>query len=320
MDRNEIYGFMLSVITDMEERGRYSTAHVYRCALNAALVYGGSSLCLEELTPVWLASYQTYLLKQELLWNTISTYMRMLRAVYNRAVDAGLVPYIPRQFKGVFTGRHVNHQRALEKDEIQKVLSNEAVVVEAEEPAEETETSLSRRDLRWARACLELMLRFHGMPFIDLANLRKSDLRNGYLTVRRHKTGMPLSVAVDSVAMKLLRYYANTDSTSPYLLDILDGNLSGKAAYENYQRVLRLLNLRLSQLSCRCGIGKRISSYSARHTWATIAKYCGVPVEVISEALGHASISTTEGYLKQFDDHKIEKANKVIINYIFKRV
>lgn len=319
MDRNEIYDFMLSVITDMEEQGRYSTAHVYRCALNAALAYGGASLCLEELTPVWLASYQAYLLKQELLWNTISTYMRMLRAVYNRAVDAGLVPYIPRQFKGVFTGRYANHQRALEKDEIRKVLSSESVVVEAEEPNENYETTISRRDLRWARACLELMLRFHGMPFVDLANLRKSDLRNGYLMVRRHKTGMPLSVAVDSVAMKLLRCYASTDPTSPYLLDILDGNLSGKAAYENYQRILRLLNLRLSQLSRKCGIRKKLSSYSARHTWATTAKYCGVSVEVISEALGHASISTTEGYLKQFDDHKIENANKVIIDYIFKR-
>ena len=112
MDKNGLYGFMLSVITDMELQGRYSTAHVYHCALKSAVGYGGTSLRIEDLSPVWLHNYQEHLLRQALLWNTISTYMRMLRAVYNRAVDLGLAPYIPRQFKNVFTGRHVNHRRA----------------------------------------------------------------------------------------------------------------------------------------------------------------------------------------------------------------
>lgn len=236
MDKSEFYDFMLSVITDMERQGRYSTAHVYHCALKSAVKYGGHSLHMEDLTPGWLQSYQEYLLRQSLLWNTISTYMR-----------------------------------------------------------------------------------FHGIPFIDLANLRKVDLRNGYLTIRRHKTGMPLSITVDAAAMKLLRRYANNDPSSPYLLNILNGSLSGKEAYKDYQRALRMLNLQLYRLSRVCRLGKRLSSYAARHTWASIAKSCGIAVEVISEALGHASITTTEGYLKQFDNDEIEKANKVIINYIFKK-
>ena len=334
MGKNELYDFMLSVITDMERQGRYSTAHVYHCALKSAVGYGGSSLRIEDLNPAWLKSYQEHLLRQTLLWNTISTYMRMLRAVYNRAVDLGLAPYIPRQFKNVFTGRYANHQRALKKEEIRLVLlkgvNEDAGVVTDEYEAkaksaakatdqDELRTSRSSsRDLNWARACLELMLRFHGIPFVDLANLRKVDLQNGYLTVRRHKTGMPLLIAVDPVAMKLLQLYASKDPSSPYLLDILDGALSGKAAYRNYQHALRQLNLRLGQLSRLCKLGKKVSSYTARHTWATIAKFRGISVEVISEALGHASISTTEGYLKQFDDDEIKKANKVIIDYIFR--
>ena len=104
MDKSEFYDFMLSVITDMERQGRYSTAHVYHCALKSAVKYGGHSLHMEDLTPGWLQSYQEYLLRQSLLWNTISTYMRMLRAVHNRAVDMGLAPYIPRQFKNVLPG------------------------------------------------------------------------------------------------------------------------------------------------------------------------------------------------------------------------
>ena len=95
MDKSEFYDFMLSVITDMERQGRYSTAHVYHCALKSAVKYGGHSLHMEDLTPGWLQSYQEYLLRQSLLWNTISTYMRMLRAVYNRAVDMGTGPLYP---------------------------------------------------------------------------------------------------------------------------------------------------------------------------------------------------------------------------------
>lgn len=221
---------------------------------------------MEDLTPGWLQSYQEYLLKQSLLWNTISTYMRMLRAVYNRAVDMGLAPYIPRQFKNVFTGRYANHQRALKKGEIKRVLLEDVVEEEADRSSEsEPAASSDSRNLGWARACLELMLRFHGIPFIDLANLRKVDLRNGYLTIRRHKTGMPLSIAVDAAAMKLLRRYASNDPSSPYLLNILNGSLSGKEAYKDYQRALRMLNLQLYRLSRVCRLGKRLSSYAAKH-------------------------------------------------------
>ena len=266
MDKSEFYDFMLSVITDMERQGRYSTAHVYHCALKSAVKYGGHSLHMEDLTPGWLQSYQEYLLRQSLLWNTISTYMRMLRAVYNRAVDMGLAPYIPRQFKNVFTGRYANHQRALKKGEIKRVLLEDVVEEEADRSSEsEPAASSDSRNLGWARACLELMLRFHGIPFIDLANLRKVDLRNGYLTIRRHKTGMPLSITVDAAAMKLLRRYANNDPSSPYLLNILNGSLSGKEAYKDYQRALRMLNLQLYRLSRVCRLGKRLSSYMAKH-------------------------------------------------------
>ena len=322
MRESKMNDFMMSVITDLENSGRYSTAHVYRCALKAALSYGGVAVRLDEITPGWLVDYQAYLLSQQLLWNTISTYMRMLRAVYNRAVDAGIAPYIPHHFKNVFTGRQANHQRALEGDEMRRILSEEGEPIKKQvEDSENADVenksgTHSRHNLLWARACLELMLRFHGMPFVDLAHLRKSDLRNGYLMIRRHKTGMPLSIEVGPRAMALLGCYAHPDPDSPYLLDILGGTFTGKQAYREYQGVLRLLNLRLSQLARKRGVGHRVSSYSARHTWATVAKRCGIPVEVISEALGHASIATTEGYLKQFDNRTIGKANKVIINYI----
>lgn len=331
MKEKRINEFMQSVITDFENSGRYSTAHVYHCAMKAAVSYGGTDLCFEDITVGWLVLYQDYLLAQQLLWNTISTYMRMLRAVYNRAVDLGIAPFVPRLFKGVFTGREVNHRRALKGKEMKRILCKEedegTVIEEAvadKKVGDETDTepvnaSLSRKDLRWARACLELMLRFHGMPFVDLVHLRKSDLRDGYIVTRRRKSGIQLTVAVTPEAMALLRRYASIDPDSPFLLGFLDWRLSGRESYNDYQRLLRLLNLRLRQLARKCGLGRGVTSYSARHTWATVAKYCGIPLGVISEALGHTSVTTTEGYLKQFEGDVLEKADKVIIEYIFNR-
>ena len=315
MIKSELKVFMESVIADLESEGRYSTAHVYRCALKAALAYEGDGLCLENITPAWLVAYQEHLrTDRQLLMNTVSTYMRMLRAVYNRAVDAGLAPFVPHLFRCLFTGRQKNHRRALKGEEMRRIL--------AEEPGGATsalmeEVSASRHDLRWARACLELMLRFHGLSFVDLAHLRKSDLRDGCLYVCRRKTGIPLCITVSPEALALIRRYAHPDPASPYLLDILDGHLSGKAAYNDYCYMLRRLNLRLMQLSRQHQLGQRVSSYCARHTWATAAKYCGVPVEVISEALGHSSVTVTEGYLKQFDWDVIDKADRVTMRYIF---
>lgn len=324
MKKKQMKEFMESVIADLEREGRYSTAHVYRCALKAALAYGGESLHLQDITPEWLCNYQAHLLVHQLLWNTVSTYMRMLRAVYNRAVDAGLTPYIPHQFKRVFTGRKTNHQRALEREEIRRMLSDQD---ESKQPdrdesgrvdeSEET-PACSRRDLRWACACLELMLRFHGMPFVDLAHLRKSDLQGGYLNLYRRKTGMPLSVRVDTRSMELLKRYMSHDDTSPYLLCFLDGTLERQEAYKDYQRLLHLLNMQLHLLARKRGVCGKVTSYSARHTWATVGKYCNIPIEVISEGLGHASITTTEGYMKSFGSERLEDANTVIINYIFK--
>ena len=164
----------------------------------------------------------------------------------------------------------------------------------------------------------ELMFRFHGMPFVDLAHLRKSDLKDGYLTLRRRKTGMPLSARVDGRAMQLLERYRNRDDTSPYLLCFLDGNLEGMAAYRDYQRILRLLNSRLRALALWKKVQGKVTSYSARHTWATVGRYCHIPIEVISEGLGHASVTTTEGYMKGFGNSRMDRANKVIMNYIFK--
>ena len=200
--------FMSSVVAELEMNGQYGTAHVCGSVLRSVMAFGGEGLPVSGITPLWLKAYEGYLLHKGgkgLAWNTVSTYMRMLQAVYNRAVVRKLAAFIPHQFRDVFTGRKADHRRVLERDDMQKLLV-------------ERDPDITSPGMAWARACLELMFRFHGMPFVDLAHLRKSDLKDGYLTLRRRKTGMPLSARVDGRAMQLLERYRNRDDTSPYLL------------------------------------------------------------------------------------------------------
>ena len=103
--KKNLMDFMKRVITGFMKEGRPGTAHVYQSTYNRVLDFmGGRPLPFAELTPSWLKAFQNYLLSRQLQWNSISTYMRMLRAVYFRAVDEGLAPARFRLFHGVYTG------------------------------------------------------------------------------------------------------------------------------------------------------------------------------------------------------------------------
>ena len=298
--------FMTTVIVELKASGRYSTAHVYESVLRSVSVYRGEALPLKELTPEFLKNYETHLtVHRNLTWNTSSTYLRCLQAVYNRAVERSLAPFIPRQFSGVFTGIKRNHRRALAAPDMRRLLSSGTL------PGDSLQ-------LEKARICLELMLRLRGLGFVDLAYLRQSDLKNGYLVLQRHKTHMPLHIRVNDDTLRLIHLLLNRHSSSPYLLDILDGRLSGYASYCDYQKQLRRFNVLLKQLAASRRVPVSVSSYCARHTWATQAKYCGIPTGVISEGLGHASVTTTEAYLKAFDNGVLDRANARVINSIFR--
>ena len=172
------------------------------------------------------------------------------------------------------------------------------------------ETGLSP-SLQRARDLLTLMLLLQGIGFSDLihlrnVNLKKSGGKQYFLHFRRQKTGTELNIQVPPEAMAIIERYHSKDSFSLYLLDLLDGRSRGEEAYGEYRRQLRIFNYNLSRLA------------TARHTWATLAKYCEVPEEVISEGLGHSSLEVTRTYLKRFENEKLSKANLIIMDYVFK--
>ena len=300
-----VVAFMKQVADGLQMEGNFGTAHVYRSSLNAIIAYHGKGdFTFNEVTPEWIKGFEIHLRGRGCSWNTVSAYLRTFRAVYNRAVDCRGAVYVPHLFRSVYTGTRADRKRALDTEDIQKVFTKL--------PQSPAVTS----DIRRAQELFVLMFLLRGLPFVDLAYLRKSDLRDNVITYRRRKTGRPLSVTLTSEAMAILKRYMDRDSSSPYFFPLLNSREGTKEAYHEYQLALRNFNRQLMLLGEMLGLGDKLSSYTARHTWATTAYYCEIHPGVISEAMGHSSITVTETYLKPFQNKKIDEANKKVVDFI----
>ena len=286
----KVVTFMKQVARGLQMEGNFGTAHVYRSSLNAIIAYcGKEDFTFYEVSPEWLKGFEVHLRSRGCSWNTVSTYLRTFRAVYNRAVDLRKAPYVPHLFRSVYTGTRADHKRALGEEDIKKVF------------ARLSQAFVGSPSLRKAQELFILMFLLRGLPFVDLAYLRKSDLRDNVITYRRRKTGRTLSVTLTAEAMILVKRYMNRDSSSPYLFSLLKSREGTPEAYREYQSALRRFNNDLKSLSRKLRISSSVTSYTLRHSWATTAKYRGVPIEMISESLGHKSIKTTQIYLKGFE-------------------
>lgn len=300
-----LISFMKQVVDELQDSGNLGTAHVYKSSLNTILAFHGTQrLQFRQITPAWLKRFEVSLRARGCSWNTVSTYLRTLRAVYNRAVECRKAPYVPHLFRSVYTGTRADRRRALDGEDMKRVFTRLSHL-------DNTVPELGR-----AQELFILMFLLRGLPFVDLAYLRKSDLHGNVITYRRRKTGRALSVTLTPEAMMLLQKYMNRDRMSPYLFPILRSREGSKEAYREYQLALRNFNYRLELLGKILGLQNRLSSYTARHTWATTAYYCEIHPGIISEAMGHSSITITETYLKPFRSKKIDDANRQVVDYV----
>lgn len=296
--------FMKIVSEEFQLNGCYGTAHVYRSSLNAFKAFnGGGELPFYKITPELLKKFESYLRRRGCSWNTVSTYLRTLRATYNRAVDSHLAPYVPHLFKHVYTGTRADKKRSLDAADMALLLDG-------------CQTGKVPESLNRTKGLFVLMFLLRGLPFVDLVYLRKNDLDGNMIVYRRRKTGRQLTVTVPAEAMPILEQYMNADSGSPYLFPFLHSAEGTQEAYREYQLALRMFNSQLALLAGALGIHANLSSYAARHTWATMAYHCEVHPGIISEAMGHSSIMVTETYLKPFRNKKIDEANLQVIAFV----
>lgn len=292
-----------SAVQEMRGNGQWGTAHVYHSAGNAFRRFRqGKDIAFADFDASVVKAFENDLRRRQCSWNTVSTYMKVLRAIYNRAIDQGLAPYAPRLFRHVQTAVHTERKKAMETGEIGTLLHADGRMPDAA--------------LQQARDLFRLMFLLRGMPFVDLAYLHKGDLTGDTIRYCRRKTGRPLTVRLTPEARQLIGRLANRDSRSPYLFPFLSSPEGSEAAYREYQAALRRLNRHLAVLRLRLGCDTALSTYTARHTWATMAYYCEVHPGIISEAMGHSSIAVTETYLKPFRNERIDAANREVIAFV----
>ena len=166
------------------------------------------------------------------------------------------------------------------------------------------------------------MFQFCGMSFADLAHLEKSSLERNIIRYNRIKTKTPMSVEVLDTAQDIISRLRNCQPSHPdcpdYLFSILlgDKKREDESAYREYQSALRRFNNCLKRLAKALRLTSPVTSYTIRHSWATTAKYRGVPIEMISESLGHKSIKTTQIYLKGFGLQERTEVNRMNLSYV----
>ena len=308
--RLELSSYILLLIEQLKRARKYPAAHGYLCALHSFQRFSGGSdvpLFVEEVfTPERLKAYEEWLMvQQKLKLNTVSSYLRSLHAVYNRLMPPGTPGHDARLFSGLYTRVVSPTKRALSKRQMEQLM--------------EADTSRLSREQQAVLAYFLLMFMLRGMPFIDLAHLRRSNIRNGELIYYRHKTRKLLSMEIPPCALRLIEQYGTAGSDNDYLFPILSGSLhSGWEEYQCYQYALRRFNHLLKLVVMRLLPDARVSSYTARHTWATLAYHMGIPVGAISQSLGHSSIRVTEHYLKPFEKERLDETNRQVLSLLKK--
>lgn len=289
--------FVSLLVDELALAGRHGTAHSYRSSMKRLSRFtGNTQIPFSALTPCLLKRYEQHLLLEGCKRNTVSLYLRMLRSICNQASRRGIVQIPPGLFDDVFTGTDTSEKRAVSPS-----------VIRSLHDADLSDYPL----LEATRDCFLLSFYLRGIPFVDLIRLRKSDISKDILRYRRSKTDRLLTVSVEPCAWAILKKYASQVKGSPYLLPII--TKEGYAGYRQYQSALRRYNHHLEQLSVRLGLKVKLTSYVARHSWATAAYHQGIPVSVISESLGHASEKVTYTYLASFDNRTLNRANRKVI-------
>lgn len=289
-----------NIISTLKKNGRIRTAETYRTTSNSFRrflslnnVFNEHDIMLDAITGEVIEDYEAWLHNCGLIPNTISFYTRILRAVYNRAVECGAIENL-HPFKHVYTGIDKTVKRTISLSSVRKLRGLDL----CSSPA-----------LDYARDMFMLSFYLRGMSFIDMSFLRKTDLNNGYITYRRRKTGQQLIVKwTREMQLILDKYPVNR---SEYLLPIITTPYcNARSVYRN--RAYNI-NHNLKKLATMIGLTIPLTLYVARHSWASAAKVKGVPLSVISEAMGHDSETTTQIYLASLDSSVVDRANQLIL-------
>ncbi|MDP4286234.1 MAG: site-specific integrase [Bacteroidota bacterium] len=300
-----IVDYFDNVIKRLIAAGQIKNAEIYKdTKRNLSHFIQSRQLHFSDIDVQFLNSFEEFLKTSGKGSNTIYIYLRTLRALLNKAIkeDVCSEKYYPfKRFSLSKYSKIKTQKRAIEKKDIDKIknltLSKHPHLIDA------------RNIFLFSYYC-------RGMNFIDIASLKWKDIKNNRLSYRRKKTNDLFNMEIFAPAKNILNYYKplTFSNRESYVFPIFNENhITSQSMHNRRTKMLREVNLRLKEIGQLAKIKTELTTYVARHTYATVLKKGGIPISIIKEAMGHDNEKTTQIYLDSFENKIIDEASKVIL-------
>lgn len=295
-EKQSLTQFTFRAAENLRKSSRFRTAETYISSLKKFLSYvNARDVMLYEITRELIGDYENYLRSEGLSQNTSAFYVKTLRAIYNKAMgENGISETNP--FKNAYTGVAETKKRAISCFLLHKLKN-----LDLED----------KPHLKFARDLFFLSFYMRGISFIDLAYLKKTDLKNGYITYSRQKTGQKITIKCEKEMRDIFTYYP---TKTPFLLPIIDTRMNDYR--KSYLNCEKKVNRNIKKIGKMMKLSFPLTLYVARHSWATIAHDKGIPITLISEGLGHNNEKTTRIYISLCSNKAIDTANRKLISLI----
>lgn len=302
--KTTVFNYFNEEIEKLEKSNRIGYANVFKSTKNSFVKFrNNKDLHFIDITPSLISKYEEWFYERDVKMNSVFVFLRTFKTLINNAKKAGLTKNDFDPFKDIsFTKfrRIKTSKRAITKEEINAIIKLELPEGSA---------------ISDARNYFLFSYYNRGINFIDIAHLRWENIKNNRLTYERKKTKELLTIGMLEPAIDILNYYKRfQDANTNYIFPILNSKyITAKSIDNRIDKVLKIVNKNLKLIGTQACIEEKLTTYVARHTYATVLKKSGVPTAIISEALGHESEKTTQIYLDSFENSIIDEASKLII-------
>lgn len=291
-------------ISDLEAEGRVATASSYRCARNSLNDFK-MGVKFADITPSFLKRYERWMLDNGKSITTVGIYLRSLRSIFNQQdIDRKLYPFGRGKYE-IPTGRNI--KKALTLEEISRIYNYKADPGSVEEMA---------RDY-WIFLYL-----CNGMNVKDFCSLRWENIDGDILTYQREKTkrtrreNKKITVSLKPETWRIInRWGVRSVVPHSYIFPYYEIGMTATRKQEVSQQLIKTINKYMKRIARSVGINKNVTTYVARHSFATILKRSGTDIAMISDLLGHSNVSVTENYLDGFESDQIKKQTDVLTSF-----
>ncbi|GHV17758.1 integrase [Bacteroidia bacterium] len=300
-----VHEFYNQLVTEFEQSNKIGNSRIYKDSLRSLETYykGKLDIPFSHIDIDFLNGYEKHLRLKNCAETSMSVFFRTLRSVYNKAIEAKQVKKTSYPFDEYKISKFCikTEKRAISKDNIKQIM--------------ELDLSKESDYMQFSKELFVFSYLCSGINFTDMANLTTNNIIEGRLIYIRQKTGKKINIPLSDEAKSIIDKYMNNDFSNGYIFPILDINLhkTETQKYNRKKKVLLKVNRSLKKIAEITGIKANLSTYTSRHSYATILKNSGVNIALIGETLGHSDLKTTQIYLDSFENSQIDEAMKNLL-------